>query len=177
MLTSGYVQTRLTIDRSNWMTFHTYLGYLFAVLLLSHFLLSVLFLRFPWRKNLHNLLQRKTSPWIRLRMIQRASAWFVLASSLLMVISGLNWYSSNLWNRALFHPHVSYDLLTSIGIIIHSITGVIIALKRNKVSISLGNNFFVILAIFAIFSVFYIDRNLGVKGEKQDGIRESWNTG
>jgi hypothetical protein len=103
-------------------------------------------------------------------LIQRASAWFVLASSLLMVISGLNWYSSNLWNRALFHPHVSYDLLTSIGIIIHSITGVIIALKRNKVSISLGNNFFVILAIFAIFSVFYIDRNLGVKGEKQDGI-------
>jgi hypothetical protein len=108
-------------------------------------------------------------PWTRLRLIQRASAWFVIASSLLMVISGLNWYSSNLWNRALFHPHVRYDLLTSIGIIIHSITGGIIALKRNKVPISLGNSFFVIIALFAIISVFYIDRNLGVKDEKQEG--------
>jgi hypothetical protein len=101
-------------------------------------------------------------------LIQRASAWFVLASSLLMVISGLNWYSSNLWNRALFHPHVRYDLLASFGIIIHSITGGIIALKRNRIPISLSNNFYIILALFAIFGVFYIDQNLGVKAEQND---------
>jgi hypothetical protein len=167
MLASGYLQTRFSFNRAIATPFHTNLGYIFTAFLVFHFSISVFLLRYPWRRTLKSVKSGSLGGWTLTRLIQRVSAWIVLVSALILVISGLGWYSFNFWKKIPFHPHVRYDLLMGIGLIIHVLTGVKVALARNRISLPV-NKASILLALILISAVFYVDRYMGVKaGEKE----------
>lgn len=167
LISLGYLMTGLDIDRGAIQPLHIYLGYAFAVLVTTHFLLSIPSIGFPWR-TLWSDPEKLLKGWTFVRVLQRVSAWVLLAGSVLMVGTGLGWNELILWRVVSFTPHVQLDRVIALALIIHAVTGIKSATARNKISIPLGNNGLILLSSLLMISAVFVDTSLG-KDELNNG--------
>jgi hypothetical protein len=168
MLTSGYVQTRIPVNRLLITPLHTWLGYLFTAIFVFHFLLSVFVVRYPWRKTFLRIIRGEADSNTLLRFTQRISGWLLLAVSLVLVVSGLRWYNLGFFRRLSFNPHVRVDVLMSISLIIHVGISSKIALRRARIVLPSINLLIVSGMLFLLLTGVYIDGTLG-QVEKETG--------
>jgi hypothetical protein len=164
MLSSGYLLTRVVADRAFLTILHTGLGLAFLVLLIFHFYLSVFVVSFPWRSTLRRVLDGDGDGIIWLRLIQRLSAWILLGASLLVVISGLGWYSFRSWQTISFQPHVFADVLLLSTMVIHVGASLKFTLLRRGITGTLPDALLLLGIVLLIFSGLYTDTFLG-RGE------------
>lgn len=157
MLASGYVSTRLALDRAQSVSLHTNLGYLFTVVLLVHTAISVLLLRFPWRRTVASLRRGRAGGMTWLRFIQRVSAWTVLLLGLTLVISGLGWYNLELWRGLPYNPHVRFDTLMAVSLSVHVMVGSKIALARNRIELPRMNSVLIVMGLLIVSAILYVD--------------------
>ena len=80
--------TRLPVDRNQYTLIHTNLCYLFTVIFLVHFYISVFIIRYPWRRTLSNVVKGRTSSWTWVKLTQRTSAWLLLIGGGVLIITG-----------------------------------------------------------------------------------------
>jgi hypothetical protein len=155
------MQTRLKIDRSLIMLFHTFGGYIFAVLLIFHFLLSILTVRMNWRRTIKLILEKGFNKWPILRLLQRLSAWSLLLSASIMVITGLSWENRQILEILPFTPHIQWDIITALSLVLHGLIGVISAATRNRIKLPLSGFRLIILSSLLITSILYTDMYFG----------------
>jgi hypothetical protein len=89
-----------------------------------------------------------------------------------MVISGLGWYTFNFWKTIPFHPHVRSDTLFAAGLLVHGITGLKVAVSRNRISFPSQNIVFLFIIVLALIGVFYVDNYIGVRGKDPEDTGE-----
>ena len=160
LISLGYLMTRLGINRALYQSIHTYLGYAYTALLSVHFVLSLNVMSLPWRTLLTEPL-KILEEWTLTRITQRVSAWLLLVGSVLMVATGLGWNDEVLWTIVQFTPHVQYDLIVTVALALHIITGIKSMMARNRTKIPFGNKSVGLLGIILILTVVFVDFGLG----------------
>jgi DMSO/TMAO reductase YedYZ molybdopterin-dependent catalytic subunit len=110
-------------------------GVFFSVLFVFHFFFSVYYVRYNWRKTFQKLLKREADELTWLRLIQRLSGWFLIASTFLVLISGFDWFKLGSGRIIPFSFHVRFDILLSVSTILHSSIGFKMALMRRRTRI------------------------------------------
>jgi hypothetical protein len=168
MLIIGYYITRIPMNRSTFTPIHTILGYIFLFGLLIHFIFSVTVVRYPWRRVVTQILDGSASSAVLWRFFQRLSGWVLLASSLLMVLSGLGWYALRFWRALPFHPHVRTDILVLVSLAVHIFVSGKFTLLRRGIRGRPLNSLLIIGMILLTFSGIYIDSYLGVARKGTD---------
>lgn len=168
LISLGYLMTRLGLEKGVSQPLHIYLGYAYAALVTTHFLLSIPMLGFPWRKYLSEP-EKLLKGWALVRVLQRASAWVLLAGSVLMVGTGLGWNELILWRIVSFTPHVQLDRIITLALIIHIATGIKSATARNNIGFPLGNKGLALLSSLLILSAVFVDAHLGKAEQETDG--------
>ena len=156
MLATGYIITRLPVDRGIYSNIHTNLCYLFTVVFIVHFYISVFVIRYPWRRTLENVLRGKAGKWTWIKLTQRISAWVIIFSAGVLIITGLGWYGI-LWRTIPFTNHRIHDLLAGVSIIIHVATGAKSAFTRMQIGGQSVNLLLVLLAVILVLAVLYAD--------------------
>lgn|GEM_PF-452258 len=160
LLSLGYLMTRIGIDRALYQSVHAYLGYAYAILLVIHFVLSLTVISYPWRTLLTDPL-KILDEWTITRVVQRISAWLLLIGSTLMVATGLGWNDEILWTIIQFTPHVQYDLIVTVALALHIVTGVKSMMARNRNIIPLGNKAIGLLGLVLLLTAVFVDFGLG----------------
>jgi hypothetical protein len=163
MLTLGYTMTRLDVDKGIYQPLHIYLGYVYGLVLLTHFILSLHTIGYPW-KRLWRSPSMLYGEWTATSVLQRVSSWILLLASTLMVTTGLGWNELIFYRLVPFTLHIQIDQIITVSLVIHVITGLKSAAARNKISIPGGGKGLTILSILLILTVIFIDINLGSKG-------------
>ena len=156
MLATGYIITRLPVDRGIYSNIHTNLCYLFTVVFIVHFYISVFVIRYPWRRTLENVLRGKAGKWTWIKLTQRISAWVIIFGAGVLIITGLGWYGI-LWRTIPFTNHRIHDLLAGVSIIIHVATGAKSAFTRMQIGGQSVNLLLVLLAVILVLAVLYAD--------------------
>ena len=165
---SGYSLTRLNTDRVLLMVVHTKSKWLFTVLLAFHFIVSVVLLRFRWRPTLRSIWNRKASPLLWMRLIQRLSGWALLITTSVVIISGLGWNDFILWGLVPFSPHLRYDVFFTVSLIVHVALGLKFALLRRRVRGRRVDATVLVASLLFLLLVAYVDLPLGVSRSGDD---------
>ena len=156
MLTTGYIITRLPVDRSLFNLIHTNLCYLFTVVFIIHFYISVFVIRYPWKRTLENVLRGNAGKWTLIKLTQRVSAWAIVLGAGVLIITGLGWYGL-LWRTIPFVQHRVYDLLAGVSIVIHVSMGAKSAFTRIQIGGQRVNILLILCAVILIAVVLYAD--------------------
>jgi len=156
MLATGYIITRLPVDRGFYSYIHTNLCYLFTVVFILHFYISVFVIRYPWRRTLQNVFRGKAGKWTWIKLTQRVSAWAIIFGAGVLIVTGLGWYGL-LWRTIPFTNHRIHDLLAGVSIVIHVATGAKSALNRRQIGGQAVNLLLVLLAVGLVLVVLYAD--------------------
>ena len=156
LLATGYIVTRLDVNRSLIIYIHTNLCYLFTAIFIIHFYISVFVIRYPWKKTLENLLRGKIGKWTLIKLTQQISAWAIVLGAGVLIITGLGWYGLFWWIIP-FSKHRLFDVLAGVSIIIHVSTGAKSALTRMQIGGQTVNIFIILLSMILIVVVFYAD--------------------
>jgi hypothetical protein len=98
-----------------------------------HFIVTVFILRYRWKVIINKVFNGKTNLVFWLKLVQRLSGWSLLSTALIIFLSGLGWIGNILRGIIPFYPHVSYDLLFVLSLIIHGALGVKFAINRKKI--------------------------------------------
>ena len=142
---SGYGITRINLNQPALLVIHTNVKWIFIILMTFHFIVTVFFLRYRWKIILSKVLNGKTNLAFWLKRVQRLSGWSLLLTALIIFLSGLGWVGNILRGIIPFYPHIRYDLLFAISLIIHVFLGIKFALNRKKI-IGRGVNMVVLIA-------------------------------
>ena len=86
---------------------------------------------------------------------------FGLISSAIMVITGLGWNDEALWKIISFTPHVQLDLIISVSLSLHIVTGLKSAIARNRIQLLKGNKLIVLIGLLLVLTAIYTDFGLG----------------
>jgi hypothetical protein len=130
---TGYGISRLDINQPTLLVIHTNVKWIFIILMAFHFIVTVFYLRYRWKIIITKILDGKTNRVFWLKLVQRLSGWSLLLTALIIFLSGLGWIGNVLRGIIPFYPHVSYDLLFAISLIIHVALGVKFAINRKKI--------------------------------------------
>jgi len=160
--------TRLHVDRNLLTYVHTNLCYIFTVIFLVHFYISVFIIRYPWNRTLRNVVKGKTNSWTWIKLTQRISAWILLIGGGILIITGLGWYGI-LWRTIPFSQHRTYDVLAGISLIIHLASGAKSALSRYRIGGTKVNLLVISIAVLLITSILYADTQLGKEKKRNEG--------
>lgn len=145
---SGYGIKRINVNQPTLLVIHTNVKWIFIILMIFHFIITVFFLRYRWKIVLNKMLNGKTNLMFWIKLVQRLSGWFLLLTALIIFLSGLGWIDSILRGIIPFYPHVRYDYLFVIGLIIHVALGTKFALNRKKM---VRKRVDTIILIFSLF--------------------------
>ena len=159
LFTSGYIMTRLPVDRNLLTLIHTNLCIMFTVIFLIHFYISVFIIRYPWRRTLSNVVKGRTSSWTWIKLTQRTSAWLLLLGGGVLIVTGLGWYG--LLRSVPFSQHRTYDVLAGISLVIHLASGAKSALSRRQIGGKTVNMILILVALILTAGVLYADSQLG----------------
>jgi len=132
MLSTGYIITRIGLERALITRIHTWVEWLFIASFAFHFVVSVGLLRFRWIDILEKIQGGKASSLLLLRTIQRVSGWAIFLFASITIFSGLSWYRFGLWRIIPFTPHVVSDIFLSFSLVIHVATGIKFYLHRRR---------------------------------------------
>lgn len=160
MLSLGYLMTRINLDRVLIQPVHKYLGFSYVLLLVLHLILSFKVVGYPWRSIIADP-WKLMNEWTFTRVVQRVSAWTLLLSSALMVVTGLGWDNEVLWKIISFTPHVQIDLIISVSLALHIITGLKSAVARNRIQLFNGNRVIGLIGLVLVLTAVYTDFGLG----------------
>jgi DMSO/TMAO reductase YedYZ molybdopterin-dependent catalytic subunit len=167
---SGYGLTIFGFSDQSIRFLHFILGGYFAFLFFLHLAISIVLIRFNWKKSLASIYQKKAGNLVRLRFIQRVSGWFLVAFAGLTLLSGLDWFKIGAGRFVPFSTHIWIDLPLWIATIIHISVGLWFALTRRRFKqakneiqkpISIPRReaiIYMATAALSILSVTYLDR-------------------
>lgn len=133
MIISGYSMTILGLEHPSFRKIHFWFEVFFITLFSIHVFTSVALLRFEWKKTLNFVINRKAGSLTRLRLLQRVSGWSILILTLMVILSGLNWFKLIFSPLLPFPLHLRFDLYLIGAIIVHIAVGVKFALIRRRV--------------------------------------------
>ena len=153
-LGAGYVMTRLQIEPSTTLIVHTYLGYGFAILLLTHIILSFTY-PYPWLGYLRSLRGGITANKL-FGVTQELSAIALILVALVQFITGLSWLNPALAKLVPLRMHVDLDNALIYLLIIHGLIGVRAALLRRGLKVPGANWTWLLLASVILGFFFYI---------------------
>jgi hypothetical protein len=153
-LSAGYVMTRLQIEPSTTLIVHTYLGYGFAALLLTHIILSFTY-PYPWLGYLRSLRGGITANKL-FGVIQELSAIVLILVALLQFITGLSWLNPALAKLVPLRMHVDLDNALIYLLITHGLIGVRAVLLRRGIKVPGANWTWLLIALVFLGFFFYI---------------------
>lgn len=131
VLALGYGQTVLDLDSGLVWWGHSVLGVVFGIVFLAHMLISVFVIRYDWGRSVRGVLGGEAGGVTWLRLGQRVSGWTLVASALLVLLSGLDWFKLGTGWILPFASHVRFDLFLSLTLIFHvTIGGYFVLLRR-----------------------------------------------
>jgi len=159
---SGYGITKRLLAPSLMLDMHLWSVWFFIALLAFHIFVTSVVKPFPWRYSLRKIWRRQGDSRSWLRVLHRLSGLAVLATALLVIISGLDWYNFGFGEALPFHQHLRYDIYLAISAIVHVGISVKLALMKKpllskRIGAALANVSIVAIAIFALFLVTYAD--------------------
>lgn len=157
-LTIGYVLTRTNIDRALPQPIHIYLGFIYAIFIIAHFMLSIPIIGLQWRELWKNP-ERLLNQWTLTRAVQRLSGWVLIIGSFFLILTGLGWDDGILWLLVPFEQHLHIDELVGMAFIVHLFSGIKSFVARNKVPF--GNRWIIILGAVFLITIISIDNGLG----------------
>lgn len=153
-LGAGYVMTRLQIEPSTTLIVHTFLGYGFAALLLTHIILSFTY-PYPWLRYLRALRGGITANKL-IGVTQELSAIALILVALTQFITGLSWLNPTLANLVPLRLHVDLDNALIYLLIIHGVIGVRAALLRRGLKVPGANLTWLLLVSVILGVLLYI---------------------
>jgi len=123
----------MNLESSVYGNFHFILGGLYVVLTFFHAVVSIYSTRFAWRRTIERILNDEMGMFHLVRLSQRTTGWLVLAASMLVGYAGLEKLKLGIDWLIGFTPHIRYDSLLAVAIIVHSIAGAFSALRRRRI--------------------------------------------
>jgi len=127
---SGYAASRKWFANREFMVdAHIVLKWSFVVLFLIHIIYTLAFVK------IGKAIRRNPGKH-KVRVVQGVSKWLVLAFGFLIILTGFSQYE---WTGAAFHKwlpfwvHKVFDVGLTISIIVHTMAGVKVISKRNKI--------------------------------------------
>jgi succinate dehydrogenase hydrophobic anchor subunit len=152
-LLSGYVMTRQRLIIETNVLIHTDLGYIFAVMLAIHVILSLLG-GYPWKRILVNFIDKRNA-WTFALMLQVITALLLLVLSAIQVLTGLGYINSDVASLVpqILHMQVDYLLLYTLSI--HGVIGLRAVMMRNRLEMP-GKDLFYLLLAVTLLIVFYL---------------------
>jgi len=132
VLLTGYGLTILDIEGAAAFWGHQVLGGVFGAVFVVHMFISVVVVRFRWRRVLGSVVRGGLGPLTLLRLVQRLSGWFIAVAAFLVLLSGLDWFKVGTGVWLPFAAHVRVDVLLSLGVVLHGVVGLNFALMRRR---------------------------------------------
>jgi DMSO/TMAO reductase YedYZ molybdopterin-dependent catalytic subunit len=129
----GYGLTILNLEGALITLGHIIFGGLFASLFMLHTIVSVVLIRYNWRKTFQNIVDRSASYLTWLRFFQRVSGWILAATALLVIFSGIDWFKIGTGRFIPFSSHIRWEAFLSVMIIVHTSIGANFALLRRRI--------------------------------------------
>lgn len=139
---------------------HLWFNWFFIALFAFHVFVIEVFVRFKWASILRHIRNRKRGSFLWLKLIQKVSGYALLVLSLLIIVSGLNWYIVDIGQFLPLSQHVRLDLYMITALIVHIALGGKMALTRRRIKGRLANISIVAVTIFFILIAFSVDSNL-----------------
>ena len=176
VLLTGYGLTILDVEGAAAFWGHQVLGGVFGLVFVTHMFISVVVVRFGWRRVLGGVVRSGLGPLTLLRLVQRLSGWFVAFSAFLVLLSGLDWFKVGTGVLLSFSVHVRVDVLLSLGVVLHGAVGLGFALMRRAggrdVGVSVARREAIAVlggAFISLVAALYLDRIPKV-AEVVDGV-------
>ena len=166
MIVSGYGLTRPLFEKLTPIWFfirniHLWLCLLFTIQVVFHVIVVELFFRSKWFSLFRKNWRKQPSSFLVFKLSQKITGYLVLIVSLLVILTGFNFYLPVLNPFFPLFQHVRLDIYLIIIHIIHIALGGKIAFLRNKWSNLLTNTLLFVASITAISLVLYVN-TLGV---------------
>ena len=150
-LFAGYVMTRLGVDPATTLVIHTYLGYTFVALLLTHIVLSFTY-PYPWLGYIRSLRRRLTANTL-IGVVQESSAILLIVVALGQFITGVSWLSPSLASLVPLRLHVDLDNALLYILIVHGAVGVRAVSIRGRWNVPGGNLAFLLITVFTLITL------------------------
>lgn len=162
MIVSGYGFTRSIFKKLTPLWFfirnvHLWLCLLFTIQVFFHVIVVELFFPSKWFSFFRKNWRKEPSSFLLFKLFEKTSGYFVLIVSLLVILTGFNFYLPVL---NLFFPlfqHVKLDIYLIIIHIIHIALGGKMVFVRKKWSNLLTNTLLFVASITAISLVLYVN--------------------
>jgi len=122
----------MNLESSVYGNFHFILGGLYVALTLFHAFVSIFSTRFAWRRAIEDIMNDEMRGFHLVRLSQRTTGWMVLAASFLIGYAGLEKLKLGIDWLIGFTPHIRYDSVLAVVVIIHSTAGAFSALRRRR---------------------------------------------
>ncbi len=139
---------------------HLWFNWLFISTLIFHVFFIEVFIRFKWMSLLRNIWERKAVPFLLLKLIQKITGYALLITSLLVIMSGLNWYVLSVGGFIPFYRHIRFDIYLIPILVIHVGLGVKMALIRRRTKSPLVNIIILAITLFLLILVVSVDLNM-----------------
>lgn len=127
VMLTGYLQSILLSSRLTIRTMHLILEWVFIALLCYHALVNTALKRFRWKKALRQVLKRRASAGLALRLALRISSWAVLLAGLVVILSGLSWYGIVTFP---FNQHLRSDAPFVAAYVAHAAAGSVLRARK-----------------------------------------------
>jgi DMSO/TMAO reductase YedYZ molybdopterin-dependent catalytic subunit len=129
----GYGLTILDIQNTLIIWGHRILGAITGILIIFHLFFSLISVPFDWKKYIHIIFEGSSDRFTQLRFSQWLSGWVLIFASVLVFLSGLDWFKIGTGWLLPFKYHISADIFLTFIIIIHSGIGLYFVLVRKSI--------------------------------------------
>jgi len=163
MVLSGYNSTKHFFLRFSpgWFflrELHLWLNWGFKVFFAAHLFVIEFFIKFRWSLVIKNLRRQATRYYQILKLLQKVTGYVLFLVSLLIVISGLNWYLVEIAYLLPLSQHTRFDNYLIPILAVHVTIGGKVALIRKRKKSMLIDIVILCVATLSILITFYIDR-------------------
>ena len=124
--------TTTSLPRGILQWIHFKLAWAFIIIFLFHVYVTTKISAFNWGGTVKTIRLDPSNILLWAKLIQRASAWYLLVIGLLVFLSGLEWLGYNLPSIIPFYRHYDVDTYFLLGFIIHILSSIKIALVRRN---------------------------------------------
>ena len=128
---TGYGNTRGLFDRYLAQQIHLVVLWVFVGLFVSHLTISLLLTRYEWAVKFRRIGQGRATPLLITRLIQRTTAWLVALLGMIIIFAGFARYYPIVQQFYEFTPHIQYDMLMIVTLMVHVASGAYVGLKRH----------------------------------------------
>ena len=112
---------------------HLWFNWFFVILLFIHIIVIEGLIKFKWFQVFRNIRNTRISYFLCLRVLQKLTGYFLILVSIMIIVSGLSWYTISTYASPLYQ-HIRYDIYLIVLLIIHTALGAKMVFFRRRIN-------------------------------------------